>query len=282
MFGYVNICNSSISDEDKKLYRSYYCGLCKAIKEKSEVFRLWLNNDLTFLAVLLSSVVKEEPVILKDKKCIAHPFKKHNEVEYNKVLDYAADMNILLVYFKICDDAIDDKKLISILFKRIFQSKERKICKKYSALSNLIKEQLSLLNKLERENCSCIDKTADCFGKILEAIFSPDFIDDDTRKILGWVGYNIGRWIYILDAYSDIEADRKKGTYNPFLNVNNNEDISKTIYDSMTYTLSNIANACDLLKIYRNRTLIDNIIYSGLPAIQEGIFKKSEENNGSI
>ena len=130
MFGYVNISQNSITDEDKLIYKSYYCGLCKAIGKKSQRFRLTLNNDLTFLAVLLSGLEKEEPHVLKDKKCIVHHIKKHDEIAFDKVLDYVSDMNILLVYLKVLDDVVDDKKPSSLLLKAILKGKAKRVEKK--------------------------------------------------------------------------------------------------------------------------------------------------------
>lgn len=282
MFGYVNICAQSISEEDKKLYLAYYCGLCKAISEKSQFMRLGLNNDLTFLSVLLGGVYKEKPLFKTNSRCLMHGLKKHDEVKMDKVMDYASDMNILLVYLKILDDAIDDKtplkKGMGLIFKNTFQ----KIKNKYPKTSSIIIENLEKLSLLEKNKCSSIDEVSDCFAKLLQAIFVPDFIEDEkTRKVLSWMGYNLGRWIYIADAYEDFKKDKKKNNYNPLLFVNS-ENIKKDIYNSMTYTLANIASAYDLLDVERNDTLIRNILYAGLPLRQEIIFNKTEEKNGSL
>lgn len=285
MFGYVNISCSSIKEEDKKLYLSYYCGLCKAIAAKNQIARIGLNNDLTFLSVLLSGIYQEEPEFKKDLRCAMHGFRKHDEVIINDVLDYTSDMNIFLVYLKLCDDISDENKLSGITMKPIFKKSYKNILKKYPVITKKAEESLIKLSVIEKKNCSLIDEVADCFGKLLETIFVPDFIsDENTRKILSWIGYNIGRWIYIADAYEDMEKDKKKDNYNPLLlaNYKNSEELKEDIYNSMTYSLVNIANAYDLLDIKRNDTLIRNILYAGLPQRQELIFNKTEGNNGSL
>lgn len=282
MFGYVNVCLSSITEEDKKLYSSYYCGLCKAIAKKSQLMRLGLNNDLTFLSVLLSGVYQKEPEFLRNSRCIMHSFKKHDEVIMNEVMDYTSDMNILLVYLKICDDAVDDKSISKKGISSLFRNTAEQIMKKYPKTSKIIADELKRLSVLESNKCEAVDEVSDCFAKLLEAIFVPDFItDENTRKILSWIGYNLGRWIYILDAYEDLEKDRSKNRYNPLIYYKS-EDLKNDIYNSMTYTLANIANAYDLLDIERNDTLIRNILYAGLLMKQESIFNKTEESNGSL
>ncbi len=41
--------------------------------------------------------------------------------------------------------------------------------------------------------------------------------DKDVKGILGWIGYNLGKWIYILDAFDDLEDNIKTKAYNPLL-----------------------------------------------------------------
>ena len=285
MFGYVNISKNSITNEDLAIYKSYYCGLCKAIGKKSQRFRLTLNNDLTFLAVLLSGLEKEEPHVLKDKKCIVHHIKKHDEIGFDKVMDYVSDMNILLVYLKVLDDYEDEKTLSSIILKLLMIRNAKKVEKKYPDLSGKIKSELSRLKALEKQNSSSIDEVADCFAKILEAVFG-EFYEDDTenKKIMSWLGYNTGRWIYMIDAFCDIEKDKKNKSYNPFLNISEKdyELLKNLTYETLTYTLEKISSAYDLLKIYRNDTLIKNIIYQGLYGVQESAFKGTEEKDESL
>ena len=33
MFGYINVNGAQLSEENKKIYQSYYCGLCRKLKE---------------------------------------------------------------------------------------------------------------------------------------------------------------------------------------------------------------------------------------------------------
>ena len=57
MFGYVNINRNELSDENKKIYQGYYCGLCQKLKEVSgRKGQMLLNYDMTFLVVLLTGL----------------------------------------------------------------------------------------------------------------------------------------------------------------------------------------------------------------------------------
>ncbi|MDY3929908.1 MAG: DUF5685 family protein [Clostridia bacterium] len=285
MFGYVNISKDTVTEEDKALYQSYYCGLCKAIGKKSQVFRMGLNNDLTFLAILLAAVIPDEPETKKNQSCIAHHIKKHDEIVFDKIMDYVSDMNILLVYLKICDDAKDSKQITKTALRGVLSKKADSILARNKNLGDCIIGNLDRLSALEKENSASIDETADCFAKILEAIFVPDFIEDDSvKKIMAWIGYNIGRWIYIVDAYDDIERDRKSKNYNPFLSAGteDSEHEKKSAYDALVYTLGNAANAYDLLTVYRNDTLLKNILYTGLYGKMNSIFTGMEEKDEPV
>ena len=35
MFGYININKSQLSEEERKAYQAYYCGLCRKLKTGS-------------------------------------------------------------------------------------------------------------------------------------------------------------------------------------------------------------------------------------------------------
>ena len=99
------------------------------------------------------------------------------------------------------------------------------------------------------------------------------------------MGYNTGRWIYIIDAYNDMEKDMKRKKYNPFLaeEFNNFDEyrckIKEQLKISLTFTLENIASSFELLKIYKNKSIIEHIIYQGLRARQSVILG---EENGSV
>ena len=77
MFGYVAPVLSVLPDEQKQRYRSVYCGVCHALKSRhGQSGRLSLSNDMTFLALLLSSLYEPETA-QATARCGIHPVKKH-------------------------------------------------------------------------------------------------------------------------------------------------------------------------------------------------------------
>ncbi len=279
MFGYVNIHKDLLRVCDYNNFKGYYCGLCKQLGKKfNQITRLGLSYDMTFLAILLSSL-NSDVCMVKNETCIVHPFTKR-PVRYNdNAIKYSADMSIILTYLKLVDDWKDEHSLKSFL--RIFYFRHfNKTVRKYLEIFEKIKTNLDSLTKLEKQNCDDVDMVADCFGKVLMAVFD----NDNSNKALAWLGYHIGRYIYIIDGYSDIEKDVKNKSYNPFVNKfgsKTNEQL-ENVKKSLLVTLNEIANAFNLLEIKQNKELLENIIFLGMRKNVDKLCLRKEEQNESV
>lgn len=280
MFGYVTVYKELISEDDYAVFKKYYCGLCRAIgKRCSQSARMGLSYDLTFLAIVLSSVSGEE-MQCKNCPCIAHPFKKRESVN-DAAIEYAADMCVLLDYLKLYDDWCDERSIKALLGMAVFYRGVKKAKRRYGKTYSIINEQLKRLSRLEKANSSDIDECADCFAKILECLFTPEFIYDTARRrIFAWFGYNIGRWIYVIDAVNDMEKDYRKGNYNPFNAAfcgDNYTEYVRNIREekkvTLTFTLENAASAYELLDIRKNSSLLVGLIYDCLKVKQSQILE---------
>lgn len=283
MFGYIRIFKQELDEADFQRFNAYYCGLCKEIGKHSSLARLGLSYDMAFLSVLIAAVLAEDDEI-SECRCMLHPLKKRHKISSSRAISYAADMSILLAYRKLEDDFKDEHSPKAFVGMIINKSAFKKVQKKYIEKDKKLNYELAHLSRLESEHCTEPDMLADCFAKMCEVIFTPDFItDSETQKILSWLGYNIGRWIYLIDAFDDFEKDIKNKNYNPFISFGNDiKDITNIFEPSLTHTLANIAAAYDLLEIHRNDNILKNILYAGLSTMQNKILKTSEEINGSI
>mgnify|MGYP000243662541 CR=1 FL=1 len=117
---------NALSEQGLKTFKAYYCGLCKAIgKRCSQSARLGLSYDITFLAIVLSSVCKKE-ISMKDKKCVLHPIRENICVENDTTLNYAADMGVILTYLKLLDDWNDDKSIKALFSMLLFAKRCQK------------------------------------------------------------------------------------------------------------------------------------------------------------
>lgn len=281
MFGYVRINKMDLTFREYEHYKAYYCGLCKYLKRNhTELSRLTINYDITFLIVLLSSIYQPSAQVFHEK-CIVDPVKKKKHI-INDITEYAASMNILLTYYKLEDDVNDEGGIKSRLARRTYKKSFKTAYDKYPKKADFIKKCLGELRSLEEDQSSSIDQTSNCFARLLEEIF--DYKDDDYRDRLRKVGFNIGKYIYIMDAYEDLDEDLEKGRYNPFTSYKDDREALKARVDKLIgMTLSRLEEGILDLDIEVNKSIIDNIIYSGVylryKGLINGVNKKKQEEN---
>lgn len=281
MFGYVRINKMDLTFREYEHYKAYYCGLCKYLKRNhTELSRMTINYDITFLIVLLSSIYQPSAQVFHEK-CIVDPVKKKKHI-INEITEYAASMNILLAYYKLEDDVNDEGDIKSRLLRRAYRKSFKTAYDKYPQKADFIKACLGELRSLEEDQSTSIDQTSNCFARLLEEIF--DYKDDEYRDRLRKVGFNIGKYIYIMDAYEDLDQDLEKGRYNPFSSYKDDREGLKVKVDKLIgMTLARLEEAILNLDIKVNKSIIDNIIYSGVYLRYKGLIngadKKKQEAN---
>ena len=281
MFGYVRINKMDLTFREYEHYKAYYCGLCKYLKRNhTELSRMTINYDITFQIVLLSSIYQPSAQVFHEK-CIVDPVKKKKHI-INEITEYAASMNILLAYYKLEDDVNDEGDIKSRLVRRAYRKSFKTAYDKYPQKADFIKACLGELRSLEEDQSTSIDQTSNCFARLLEEIF--DYKDDEYRDRLRKVGFNIGKYIYIMDAYEDLDQDLEKGRYNPFSSYKDDREGLKVKVDKLIgMTLARLEEAILNLDIKVNKSIIDNIIYSGVYLRYKGLIngadKKKQEAN---
>lgn len=272
MFGYIRICKDELKVREFNLFRSYYCGLCKTLKrEYGFASRMGLSYDVTFLALLLSSVMEDKTKVCPER-CIANPLRKRPVAVQTDYLEYTAAVNVILICAKLKDDWRDEHSVKALFSLPLFMRARRKIKKLYPELLQTTEEHLQNLSQLERDKCSELDRLANEFGMIMQSVFdAPVLADTAARRILAHMGYGLGRFIYIMDAYKDRERDAKEKSFNPFL-LSQEPVSAEKVKNSLLFTLSDVSNSYQLLKIKSNRPILDNIIYLGLSEGLEKVF----------
>lgn len=269
MFGYVRINKMDLTFREFETYKAYYCGLCKYLKRNhTEISRLTLNYDITFLIVLLSSVYEPASEVYHEH-CIVNPLKEKKHIS-NEITEYAASMNILLSYYKLKDNVVDDggikNKLAEIAYRKSYDT----ALKKYPEKARLIKENLDRLSDLEKAENTNIDEISNTFGNLMAEVFS--YKDDEYTQRLKNVGFNIGKYIYILDAFADLDDDIKNKSYNPFISYKDDREALKMRVDKLiSMILSRLEMNILSLDLNLNRTIIENILYSGVYLRYKGI-----------
>ena len=73
------------------------------------------------------------------------------------------------------------------------------------------------------------------------------------------MGHALGRFIYLADAVTDFEKDRKKHRYNPL-----HEEDQSGWDDFLVLAMGRCTEYYEKLPLVQDKALLDNILYSGV------------------
>lgn len=290
MLGYIKPDKPELKIKEFELYGGYYCGICKSISKRyGQLPRMTLNYDSVFLAVLLAGMNPDIEQI-EQERCFVHPFKIRSIVYDNREIDYAADMLLLLAYYKLQDDLQDEKSLKAAIGSALMKGTFKKLIANVPDKYMHVKSKLEALNQLEAEGCTSLDRAAEPFAKLMEEVFDyPGFQalpkHNEVSEQLRRIGYHIGKWIYLIDAYDDIEENIKSNAYNPLLRQFSYEPATDTVDEfklrvrerterNLVLYLAEIATCCGKLEFLKNKGIIENILYFGLMRKTEEILQE--------
>ena len=262
MFGYVVMNKPEIKFKDFDMYRSFYCGLCRELRERYGIGgQITLSYDMTFVILLLSALY-EPPTRKGTTRCIVHPVRKQT-VRKNAITEYGADMNIFLTYYKCKDDWNDEKKIFSLAYGKLLESKEKKSEQQWKKKIDVIISCLNELSEMEQKGETDIDRVSGCFGRIMAEIFA--YREDVWEPTLHRMGFYLGKFIYLMDAYDDVEKDIKSGSYNPFRKAYLDDPaFADDCRSLLTLMMSECSREFEQLPILLHAEILRNVLYSGV------------------
>lgn len=269
MFGYIKPFKPHLRYFEYEIYSSFYCGLCKSLgKQYGQIFRLMLSYDFTFLG-LLDNAYNSRCNSVEKKRCIVHPFKKRCCLCCDNNLDYTTAIAVISVYHKICDEIADRGAVTGIFFRllrTIIKKSYKKAAEKYPVIAQQTEFYMRKQLEVEHNQTVSLDKACDPTAMIMSLMAENISDDEEDRKKLAGFGYHLGRFVYIADAYDDIEKDIKKSNYNPLLlNFSDINQARSFAMDNIRMSLGQLAEYYSKLNIEKHKDILDNVIYLGLP-----------------
>jgi len=275
MFGYITINRPELKIKDEQTYRAFYCGLCRALKKRHGLAgQSTLSYDMTFVALLLSALY-EPPTEEGTSLCVVHPLEKHPTVS-NELLDYAADMNLLLACYNLRDDWQDEKKLRAKIGADLMQRHVRQIEAAWPRQAQAVRDYLAKIAEIEKKGEPDLDGPAGATGEMLGEILVKE--EDVWSPHLRQMGFYLGKFIYLMDAFEDIEKDLKKGNYNPWSGSGKSRlEIADRAQEVLTMMLSETCLAFERLPILRYEEILRNILYAGVWTQFDAIALKDKE-----
>ena len=260
MFGYVTIDRDELKGKDLDRYRAYYCGVCHDLRSAcGQLSRITLTYDMTFLAVLLTALY-DEGAQAEQMRCLLHPAKKQPVIR-NACTAYAADMNILLTWHNLCDDWEDEHSRSAWAAARALRPAYLKTAAAWPRQTQAIRRYLRKLHEAERANSPDLDLAAGLTGQMMAEIFS--WRGDLWQKDLRRLGFFLGKFIYLCDAWDDREKDRGNGCYNPFLAAERGYS-EEEIAQILTMMAAEATRAFERLPVIEDAEILRNILYSGI------------------
>lgn len=280
MFGYIVTNKKELKPEDVKRYQAFYCGLCRALKERyGKAGQMTLNYDMTFLTILLNALY--EPDCRKERHaCIMHPAKIH-DMYLNEVAEYAADMGVLLSYYNLMDDWKDDRNAKSKALAKLLEQHYQGLRERYPRQVKAVEEYVEELTLCESEGDYSIDRAAGLTGTMMAEImvWKEDVWEHDLRRM----GFFMGKFIYLMDAYEDVISDCKSGSYNPWKQYYKNEwgtQFNQRVEATLNLMMAETARAFEKLPIVQDVDILRNILYAGSWNKFELMKRKREKNDG--
>ncbi len=260
MFGLVTANLKELTQQQRRRYGAVYCGICRRIRMRADsAAHRVLSYDMAFLALLLMSLYEPQEE-QGSRACRLHPLSPRAWLD-NEYVAYAADMNLVLAYYKALDDWNDDRKRAARRMVRTLEPNLPELESEYPRQCGAIAARIAQLSGLERAGCANPDLSANCFGELMGEllVYRADLWEPELRRL----GRSLGRFIYLADAALDYHKDEKSGKYNPFAAMQTGEDWQRW-EQYLVMDMAAAARSYEMLPLVQDKALLDNIIYSGV------------------
>ncbi|WP_407724398.1 DUF5685 family protein [Ruminococcus sp. JL13D9] len=279
MFGYLQIHKDELKVKEYEAYKSAYCGLCKQLgRDYGFLTRLILSYDCTFYAILLMSL-KRSCTGFSDGRCKFNPLKKCKFADCkDNAYSKASALSVISAYYKVVDD-IDDsgffKRIALKIVKPFFGRRQKKAARRFPEIEIIVSEMMKNQKAAENDELVTIDKAANPTAKMISDLAALEGGNDLQKRVLSEFGYQIGRWVYLIDAADDYEKDKKSGNFNPFIKADiNDKDYINSV---LSQSLARAYDAYNLLDIIDFKPIIDNMMLYGFPNKQNAVLNNRQE-----
>lgn len=281
MFGYIRPLEAQLRVCELEEYRAVYCGLCRTLGKRFGPFaRAALSFDFVFITMLALSLKDDAPAFSKHA-CPFFPVKKRPHLEICEEAELACD-ELLLLLRESCNDKIADESTLRSLPWRIVSPavnlSSRTAASRRPEIDVLCREMTVSQALAEADPDAAVDAACDPTATAMSKLLSMLSDDENEVRILRRLGYMLGRFIYLCDAVDDLEKDREKGAFNPFISRDDKEYQRNTLQ----MTIAEACAAYDLLSPRYFKGILDNIIFLGLQNTAERLLKGEDIHEKSI
>lgn len=282
MFGYIRPFQPDLRMRELEAYKAVYCGLCRQLGKRYGFFaRFTLSYDFTFVA-MLHYAVSAQPVKVERCRCPFNPLRKKRPMcAPDGVLAFGSDLAAIMLYYKVLDN-IQDGRGLRRLGWRFCVPLVRRGWKKAAAARPDVQEIVVRSVERQREAEARgfgLDAACEPSAWAMSNLFALLAGGEDQRRVLERFGYLVGRYVYLCDALDDVEKDRKRGSFNPFLLRFEGEGPEQLLgaKQALYLTVSELASAFALLDLHQFGPILENVVLIGFRATVDDILRKKEQ-----
>lgn len=269
MFGYLNVNKQNLNEGQQGLWQSFMCQLCISTKRLiGNLPRMLISNDLNAFNVLFHSVLQRDVTVLQ-ARCASHPIKKRAILQTDEISDNLALSNLLLMRWSLYDDVVDNKSTSKKIALRFISSAYKKCKQRLADVDGAIERHYAELRKLEKENCAVIDLVAHPFACLTQD-FCKLTLGEQSNDYIEALCYNLGKWIYLIDAVDDAKDDLRSGDYNPFVCCYNAKSMAELAQNeaeirfTLFATLNRIAQSFNDLNLTKYNCVLTNVLFDSI------------------
>jgi hypothetical protein len=188
-------------------------------------------------------------------------------------------MNVVLAYHNLIDDWKDDKSYSKMAFAKMLENDYRRIAEDYPRQVEAVEHYMEQTAISEAAGETNIDIVAGLTGEMLGEIFC--WREDEWSKELRTMGFYMGKFVYLMDAYEDFESDRKKKQYNPlaYIRHENEKEFETLCKLLLTSMISECAKSFERLPILMHADILRNVLYSGVWSRYEYLQLKKQKKS---
>lgn len=269
MFGYLDVDKQTLEEGQRGLWQTFMCGLCFSTKKLYGNFpRMFISNDVNFFNVLFNSILGQD-IEIYESRCFSHPIKKRTIIKQTELTDRLATANVLLTYWNVYDDTVDGGSIGKVTALKALTRAYNKAKYDFPELDEVLVKRYGELREMEQSGTDGIDRIAHAFAQLSED-FAILVLGDKATDHARTLCYNLGKWIYLVDALDDAKKDLKKKQYNPFVahyGVKTFAELTSK-YDELQFesfaVLNRIASAYNDMNLTKYNCLLNNVIFKSI------------------
>lgn len=279
MFGYLNVEKDKLEEGKLGLWQSFMCALCFSTKKQFGDFpRAFISNDINFFNVLFHSVTNSD-VEVDDRRCISHPIRKRTVLKETPLADRLSVANVLLTYWNLYDDTVDGNSIKKKAALKLFTRAYKQAKQSFPELDAMLSVRYAELREMEQSNCDSLDRVAHSFAQLSQD-FSVLILGEQANEYVQTLCYNLGKWIYLIDALDDAKKDIRRHNYNPFVayyGVKSVDELSEK-YDELQFemyaVLNRVAQSYNDLNLQKYTCILKNVLFDSIRDKTKEILKK--------